>query len=68
MIVYFSCRGCGAVYTAVQERGAAPVISSGLFSCLRCGKPVHHWSGIYRYTDWKRVEHVGDGKERLGRP
>jgi hypothetical protein len=63
MIVYFSCHGCAAVYSAVQERSAAPVISSGLFNCLCCGKPVHHWAEIYSFTDWKCVEHVGDGKE-----
>ncbi|MGY4311229.1 transcription elongation factor Elf1 [Bradyrhizobium sp. JR3.5] len=51
--VYFSCRGCGTIYSASQERSSTP--ASGLFSCLTCGKPVHHWSGIYDYTDWKRV-------------
>ena len=51
--VYFSCRGCGTIYSASQERSSTP--ASGLFSCLNCGKPVHHWSGIYDYTDWKCV-------------
>ncbi|MVT63551.1 hypothetical protein GPL21_00285 [Bradyrhizobium pachyrhizi] len=66
MIVYFSCHGCGTIYSAVQERSSTPVISSGLFNCLHCGKPVHHWSGIYNYTDWKSVGHGGDGKEQFG--
>lgn len=62
MIVYFSCPGCDAVYSAVQEPSAAPVIGSGLFSCLSCEKPVHHWTGIYCFTDWKRVGDSGKGK------
>ncbi|MCP1972151.1 hypothetical protein ABIF21_002492 [Bradyrhizobium elkanii] len=62
MIVYFSCQGCGTSYSAVQEPASAPLKSSGLFVCMRCGKPVHHWSGAYSYTDWKRME-FGDSKD-----
>ncbi|MGY4572514.1 DNA-directed RNA polymerase subunit RPC12/RpoP [Bradyrhizobium sp. USDA 3256] len=68
MLVYFSCRRCGTIYSAIQERLSTPVTSSGLFSCVRCGTPVHHWAGLYSYTDWKRVMHVGDGNERFRRP
>ncbi|MGY4474820.1 hypothetical protein [Bradyrhizobium sp. USDA 3364] len=53
MIVYFSCGGCGATYAVVQERRAISVVTSGAFKCERCGKAVHHWSGMYAYSDWK---------------
>lgn len=38
-----------------QERGAIAVVASATFKCKHCGKTVHHWSGMYTYSDWKSV-------------
>lgn len=67
MIVQFSCIGCGTTYSVVQVQASAALNSSGLFSCTRSGTPVHHWSGIYRYFDWKRVGPGGWEGGRLRR-
>ena len=55
MNVYFECRGCGALFLAKQERGVAPNGRSGTFHCEHCGSLVHHWAGLYSFSDWKYV-------------
>jgi predicted Zn finger-like uncharacterized protein len=52
MIAYFSCPHCATVYTASQEQ--LPGQHRGDF-CRRCGAPVHEWTGLYNFTDWKPV-------------
>ena len=47
--VHFSCRDCGVIYCATQQRGT----SSGLFECRNCAVPVHDWSGAYNFVDWR---------------
>lgn len=41
MKVYFSCRNCGALHSAVQIRRVAPLTTSGMFKCERCEKIAH---------------------------
>ncbi|WP_194459881.1 hypothetical protein [Bradyrhizobium sp. CCBAU 53421] len=51
--VYFTCPGCGIVYSAIQKRGGNHSNTSGTFDCEQCGTLVHHWAGLYDYIEWR---------------
>ena len=51
LIVHFSCPDCATIYTATQEE--QPGRHPGTFHCRQCGAPVHEWTGLYNFTDWK---------------
>ena len=53
VIVYFSCPNCLAVYRAAQAPRAEKGYNS--FSCKNCGTPVHEWTGLYDFLDWRHV-------------
>ena len=53
LIVYFSCPHCATIYTASQQE--QPGRHPGYFLCRMCATPVHEWSGLYNFTDWKPV-------------
>ena len=53
MIVHFSCPNCLAVYRATQAPRAEKGYNS--FSCKNCGTPVHEWTGLYDFLDWRHV-------------
>jgi transcription elongation factor Elf1 len=51
--VFFSCRSCGAVYSATQVGKPSKYI--GRFECKKCNTTVHRWWGSqYSFTDWSR--------------
>jgi hypothetical protein len=49
--VYFTSKGCGSTYTALQESLATE--QHGRFDCVDCGSLVYDWDGLYGFSDWK---------------
>ena len=62
LIVHFSCPHCATVYTAGQEQ--RPGRHPGDFYCRECGTPVHSWTGLYNFADWKPVT-IPEGRSVL---
>jgi hypothetical protein len=50
--VYFACPKCLLPYRTTQRRRTEPV--SGYIDCVRCGGPVHRWSGVYDFVAWQQ--------------
>jgi predicted RNA-binding Zn-ribbon protein involved in translation (DUF1610 family) len=53
VIVHFCCPQCLAVYRATQARRAER--GHNTFSCQNCGTPVHEWTGLYDFLNWRHV-------------
>jgi hypothetical protein len=49
----FKCQECYVWYQAKWEQFPEP--APGTFNCMDCGMLVHSWSGIDRYSGWRRV-------------
>jgi hypothetical protein len=49
--VFFACPKCSLPYRTTQVR--RPVRVSGSTDCLRCGGPVHRWTGFYDFIGWR---------------
>ncbi len=61
IVVHFSCPHCLTVYRAAQERTAEKC--PGEFFCVRCGTPVHEWTGFHVFSNWNPVtESVPNGR------
>jgi hypothetical protein len=65
LIVYFSCPHCATIYTASQQE--RPGRHPGDFHCRMCAAPVHEWSGLYDFIDWKPVTTTPRRKRSLRR-
>jgi hypothetical protein len=51
--VYFACPKCSLPCQTTQVR--RPERVSGSIHCLRCGGPVHRWTGFYDFISWRPV-------------